>query len=68
MYRITLTAPIINKASEIVVVTFGENKAHALNEVLYGVYNARKYPMQLIKPLDGNLLFLTDQVAIGTNP
>jgi len=68
MYRITLTAPFINRAKEIVVITFGENKAHALNEVLYGVYNPQKYPMQLIKPLDGNLLFLTDQTAIDTNP
>ncbi|MFV5685966.1 6-phosphogluconolactonase [Flavobacterium sp. GB2R13] len=64
MYRITLTAPIINKAKEIVVVTFGENKAHALNEVLYGDYNPEKYPMQLIKPLDGKLSFLTDQAAV----
>jgi 6-phosphogluconolactonase len=63
MYRITLTAPIINKAKEIVVITFGQNKAHALNEVLSGDYNPEKYPMQLIKPLDGKLLFLTDQAA-----
>lgn len=68
MHRITLTAPLINKAREIVVVTFGENKAHALNEVLYGVYNPEKYPTQLIKPIDGKLLFLTDEAAIGTNP
>ena len=65
MYRITLTAPFINKAKEIVVITFGESKAHALNEVLYGDYNPEKYPTQLIKPLDGKLLFLTDQAAIN---
>ena len=65
MYRITLTAPFINRAKEIVVITFGENKAHALNEVLYGDYNPEKYPTQLIKPLDGKLLFLTDQAAIN---
>ncbi|MEZ7497930.1 6-phosphogluconolactonase [Flavobacterium sp. Arc3] len=63
MFRITLTAAIINRAKQIVVVTFGENKAHALNEVLYGDYNPEKYPTQLIKPLDGKLLFLTDQAA-----
>lgn len=67
MYRITLTAPLINKAKEIVVVTFGESKSHALNEVLYGEYNPQLYPMQLIKPLDGKLLFLTDQAATNTN-
>lgn len=63
MFRITLTAPLINKARQIVVITFGENKAHALNEVLYGAFNPEKYPTQLIKPLDGELLFLTDQAA-----
>ncbi|MFV8269543.1 6-phosphogluconolactonase [Flavobacterium sp. GT2N3] len=65
LYRITLTASFINRAKEIVVITFGESKAHALNEVLYGDYNPEKYPMQLIKPLDGKLLFLTDQAAIN---
>jgi 6-phosphogluconolactonase len=67
MYRITLTAPLINRAKQIVVITFGENKAHALNEVLRGNYNPEKYPTQLIKPTDGNLLFLTDKAAAGTN-
>ena len=65
MHRITLTAPFINRAKEIVVITFGESKAHALNEVLYGDYNPEKYPTQLIKPLDGKLLFLTDQDAMN---
>ncbi|WP_116788672.1 6-phosphogluconolactonase [Flavobacterium psychrotrophum] len=63
MYRITLTAPLINRANEIVVVTFGENKAHALHEVLHGEYNPEKYPTQLLKPVDGKLLFLTDKAA-----
>jgi 6-phosphogluconolactonase len=63
MFRITLTAPLINKARQIVVLTFGENKAHALNEVLHGDYNPEKYPSQLIKPVDGELLFLTDKSA-----
>ncbi len=63
MFRISLTAPLINKARQIVVLTFGENKAHALNEVLHGVYNPEKYPSQLIKPVDGELLFLTDKSA-----
>lgn len=50
MYRITLTAPIINKAENILVVTFGEQKKHALHEVLHGDYNPNVYPLQLIKP------------------
>lgn len=60
MYRITLTAPIINKAENILVITFGDSKKHALNEVLNGDYNPELYPLQLIKPERGELQFLTD--------
>jgi len=60
MYRITLTAPIINKAENVLVITFGESKKHALNEVLNGDYNPELYPLQLIKPEKGELQFLTD--------
>ncbi|WP_291099788.1 MULTISPECIES: 6-phosphogluconolactonase [unclassified Flavobacterium] len=67
MYRITLTAPIINRAKQIIVVAFGEKKAAALKEVLYGDYNPMQYPMQLIKPAQGKLLFLTDRDAAGTD-
>jgi len=63
MFRITLTAPLINKAKQILVITFGENKAHALHEVLHGDYNPEKYPTQLIKPVDGKLQFFTDKAA-----
>src|SRR6218665_490505 len=67
MYRITLTAPLINKAEKIVVVAFGEKKINALKEVTTGEYNPTLYPMQLIKPVSGELLFLVDKVAAGTN-
>jgi 6-phosphogluconolactonase len=63
MHRITLTAPLINKAEKIVVVAFGEKKAHALKEVTTGAYNPTTYPMQLIKPVTGELLFLVDKAA-----
>lgn len=67
MYRITLTAPLINKAEKIIVVTFGEKKAHALKEVTKGEYNPSLYPTQLIKPVSGELVFLVDKSAAGTN-
>jgi 6-phosphogluconolactonase len=63
MYRITLTAPLINRAKQLVVMTFGEKKTHALHEVLEGEYNPKLYPSQLLKPANGTLLFLTDEVA-----
>jgi 6-phosphogluconolactonase len=63
MYRITLTAPLINKAKKIAFVLYGEKKIHALHEVLEGAYNPEKYPSQLIKPVNGELEFLVDEVA-----
>lgn len=58
MYRITLTAPIINKAKKIIFITFGEKKAEALHQVLEGQYNPEQYPAQLIKPQNGEVLWL----------
>jgi 6-phosphogluconolactonase len=64
MFRITLTAPIINKAENILVVAFGESKKHALNEVLNGEYNPKLYPLQLIERKEG-FQFFTDEKAQG---
>ncbi|UFH32872.1 6-phosphogluconolactonase [Chryseobacterium sp. C-71] len=64
MFRITLTAPIINKAENILVVAFGENKKHALNEVLNGEYNPKMYPLQLINKKEG-FEFFTDEKAMS---
>lgn len=64
MFRITLTAPIINKAENILAVAFGESKKHALNEVLNGAYNPELYPMQLIERKE-NFIFFTDHQAVG---
>lgn len=64
MFRITLTAPIINKAENILLVTFGESKKHALNEVLHGEYNPKLYPLQLINKKESFQLF-TDEKAKG---
>jgi len=63
MYRITLTAPCINAAKKIVFITFGEKKASALHEVLEGSYNPDKFPAQLIKPENGELIWLVDELA-----
>ena len=63
MYRITLTAPIINQARQIIFLTFGEKKAPALSEVLEGERNPEKYPAQLIQPQNGEILWLVDEAA-----
>ncbi|WP_379091814.1 6-phosphogluconolactonase [Pedobacter sp. UC225_65] len=65
-FRISLTAPLINKAKNVAFITFGENKANALKHV---IGDERKdyanYPAQLIKPLDGHLDWFVDEQATG---
>ncbi|RDV16836.1 6-phosphogluconolactonase [Pontibacter diazotrophicus] len=63
MYRVTLTAPLINQAKTICFLTFGANKAPALHEVLEGERNPEKYPSQLIQPQDGEVVWLVDESA-----
>lgn len=65
MYRVTLTAPIVNRARKIAFLTFGANKAHALKEVLQGEKNVDKYPSQIIQPESGELHWWVDEAAAG---
>lgn len=64
MYRITLTEPIINKAENILIVTFSTSKKHALNEVLNGEYNPELYPLQLIAKRDGVQIFTDEEAGV----
>lgn len=63
LYRLTLTAPIINMAGKIVFLVSGEGKAKVLKAVLEGPSNPRHFPAQLIKPADGELVWLVDHKA-----
>jgi len=63
MDRITLTAPAINKAENIIVMATGVSKAPALTAVLERVYEPEQLPAQLIRPVNGNLLWLVDPAA-----
>ncbi|MEJ5996466.1 6-phosphogluconolactonase [Pedobacter sp. Du54] len=63
-FRISLTAPLINKAKNIAFITFGENKAEALKHVIGDEEkNFDHYPAQLIKPMNGNLDWFIDEKA-----
>ncbi len=62
MYRITLTAPLINRAKQLVFLTFGANKAKALLEVLKGKSNPTQYPSQLIRN-DDTVHWMVDEAA-----
>lgn len=63
VYRISMTAPLINKAKNIAFLTFGEGKANAIKFVLEGDKDIDNYPAQLINPSNGDLQWFMDEAA-----
>jgi 6-phosphogluconolactonase len=63
MDRITLTAPAINNAANVIFMVTGADKAAALTAVLERFYEPDQLPAQLIQPLKGTLLWLVDTTA-----
>lgn len=63
MYRITLTAPVVNNSAAVAFIATGDKKAVVLKEVLYGVYQPNLYPSQVIKPTKGQLHWFIDEDA-----
>ncbi len=62
-YRLTLTVPLINQAAEVLFLISGESKASVLRDVLEGEYRPQRFPSQLIRPVNGRLLFIVDRMA-----
>jgi 6-phosphogluconolactonase len=65
VYRISFTAPLINKANHVAFLTFGANKADAIKAVFEEVKDYNKYPAQLINPESGNLHWFVDEAAVS---
>lgn len=63
MDRITLTPPVVNRASSIIFLASGEKKSAILKKVIEGKFMPDVYPSQIIKPLDGNLTWFVDESA-----
>jgi 6-phosphogluconolactonase len=63
MDRITLTAPVINAAANILFLVVGADKAATVREVLRGAYRPDDLPAQLIKSAKGHLVWLLDKDA-----
>lgn len=60
LYRVTLTPPLINQAVVVAFLVAGPSKAGVLWEVLRGPRDPARLPAQLIRPQNGELLWLTD--------
>jgi 6-phosphogluconolactonase len=63
LHRVTLTAPIINRASLVLFVVAGGDKAAIVRKVLEGPQDPHRIPAQLIKPVHGRLIWLLEQEA-----
>jgi 6-phosphogluconolactonase len=61
--RITLTAPVINNAANIIFMVAGTDKALALKGVLEGPHEPDQLPAQMIYPENGKMLWLVDAAA-----
>jgi len=62
-WRVTLTAPVFNRARCVLFLVAGEDKAEALKGVLESERPADELPAKLIKPAAGELLWWVDKSA-----
>jgi len=67
-WRVTLTWPVINAASDVFFLIDGPAKADPLGRVLEGPYDPETLPSQLIQPRSGRLVFLLDKAAAAHLP
>jgi 6-phosphogluconolactonase len=63
MWRITLTAPILNAAAEVLFLVAGGDKAAVMQRVLEGARVPQELPAQLIAPSPGRIRWLVDAAA-----
>ncbi|WP_347158598.1 6-phosphogluconolactonase [Pontibacter chitinilyticus] len=63
VFRITLTAPLINQAREVAFLVYGAAKADAVHRVLEGKQDTSLHPAQLIQPDKGHLHWFLDKTA-----
>jgi 6-phosphogluconolactonase len=63
--RITLTAPVINNAAQVMFLVSGETKADVIWQVWNKERSVEEHPANLIAPTDGEVMWLVDDAAAG---
>jgi 6-phosphogluconolactonase len=58
--RLTFTPPLLNAARNILFLVTGSDKAEALHAVLEGEYQPEEYPAQIVRPPDGEVIWMLD--------
>ncbi len=62
-WRITLTAPVLNAAHNVLFLVSGASKAETLHAVMEGGYRPHELPAQLVEPPEGQMAWLVDEAA-----
>ena len=62
-YRITLSLPVLNRASLVVFLVSGAGKADVLHAVLEGPDRPDALPAQAVRPSNGQVIWLVDRAA-----
>jgi 6-phosphogluconolactonase len=68
VYRLTLTAPVLNHARHIIFLVTGSDKAKTLRDVLTVPKDPLRLPAQLIDPSEGACQWLVDRDAASLLP
>ena len=66
MDRITMTAPLVNAARQVVFLVAGKDKAEAVSDVLFGAQDVDKKPAQIISPESGELIWMRLDAEAGS--
>lgn len=62
-YRISMTPPVLNHAACVAFLVSGDGKADAVREVIRGEFRPDRFPAQLIRPVNGRLIWYLDRAA-----
>jgi 6-phosphogluconolactonase len=63
--RITLTLPVLNGAARVEMIVIGPSKADVVWTVLRGPIDPYRLPAQLVRPGDGEIVWMMDAAAAG---
>ncbi len=66
-WRITMSAPLLNRGRTVAFLVEGPEKAEVLRDVLLGPVDAERLPAQLVSP-EGKLLWMVDEAAASQLP
>ncbi len=61
--RLTFTPPLLNAAHHVLFLVTGDEKADAVQAVLEGDYQPDEFPAQIVRPTNGDVLWMLDTEA-----